>query len=301
MEIVALVITTSLYAVQLFLNYWSSSASKNQREYLGFNSSIGDIANFYKLEITPSGWTFAIWGVIYVWQALWLAYGWSFVRRPNSTKMVPLLTYILFSVSCLLNIGWLYSFSNYEVVVSFVVLLVLAIVLYGAIGAALVAYYYKMNHLQQHQKVDLILTPVLLHNGLAVYTTWTTVATLLNMGITMQYTGGNRVDASTTGIVVLSVLMLIELVWFLLENTVLDCYTRYVYTIYPVLIWALSGVITNNIDDDDNKETNTIAVGALVLTGLLLLVRIIIVVVSHFCRRIKYPEGEYHTVRPKKH
>ena len=294
-EIVALIVTTLLYVVQLFLNYWSSSASESQREDLGFNSSIGDIADVYRLEITPSGWTFSIWGVIYVWQALWLAYGWSFVCRPNSTKMVPLLTYVLFCVSCLLNMGWLYSFSNYEVEISFVLLLVLALVLYGAIGAALVTYYYKVKHLLLHQKADLILTPVLLHNGLAVYATWTTVATLLNMGIIMEYTGGNRVDASTTGVVVLSVLMLLEIVWFLLENTVLDRYTRYVYTIYPVLIWALSGVITNNIDDN-KKETNAIAVGALVLTGLLLLLRIIIVVVSHFFRRIAYPDWEYRIV-----
>ncbi|XP_065897869.1 uncharacterized protein [Dysidea avara] len=295
-ELIVLPITSILYVVQLFLNYWSSSASESQREDLGFNSSIGDISDVYKLDITPSGWTFSIWGVIYVWQALWLIYGWSFVFRPNATKTVPLLTYVLFSISCLLNIGWLYSFSNYEVSVSFAVLLVLSLILYGATGGALVTYYYKIKHLQRRQRVDLILTPILLHNGLAVYATWTTVATLLNMGIIMQYTGGNRQDAATVGIVVLSILMLEEILWFLLENTVLDRYTRYVYTIYPVLIWALSGIITNNIDNDDHKETNAIAVGALVLSGLLLLLRLVIVAVSHFFRRIEYPDWEYRSV-----
>jgi len=296
LELIALPITTILYVVQLFLNYWSTAASKSQREDLGFNSSIGDISDAYELDITPSGWAFSIWGVIYVWQALWLIYGWSFVFRPKSTKTVPLLTYVLFSISCLLNIGWLYSFSNYEVSISFVVLLVLSLILYGTLGGALITYYYKIKHLQRSQRVDLILTPILLHNGLAVYATWTTVATLLNMGIIMQYTGGNKQDATTVGVVVLSILMLEEILWFLFENTILDRYTRYVYTIYPVLIWALSAIVTNNIDDDDKKETNAIAVGALVLSGLLLLLRVVVVVVSHFFRRIEYPDWEYHSV-----
>lgn len=295
LEIFVLAMTTLLYIVTVFFNYWASQSSRN--EDLGFEETVSDVSDAHPLAVTPDGWTFSIWGVIYVWQALWLIYGWSFALRPSSAKIIPLLTYVLFCLSCGLNVGWVYAFTSGELVVAFVLLFLLSVALYATIASAVVVFYYRVEHLKQKkQLIDLIMTTVLLHNGLAVYATWTSVATLLNMGIIMRYTGNNTQDETTVGIVVLSILLVEEAVWFLLENSLLDCYVRYIFTIYPVLIWALAGVITKHIDDDNLNKTNSTAVGALVFSGLLFFIRLVLLIINCACRKLKYPNIEYRSI-----
>ena len=294
-EIIALAITTLLYIVTVFLNYWSSS--EDTPASLGFEDTVSNVSDRYELVVTPDGWTFSIWGVIYAWQLLWLIYAWSFVLRPNSAKIIPLLTYVLFSVSCLINIGWVYAFTNGELAVAYALLLLLSLTLYATIGASVVMFYFRVEHLRRKkQRLDLILVTVFLHNGLAVYATWTSVATLLNMGIIMQYTGDNKQDDTTVGLVVLSILIVEEVIWFLLENSVLDRFVRYILTIYPVLIWALAGVLSKHLDNGNLDETNSTAVGALVLSSLLFIIRLIFFVINCIWRKLQYPKVEYRSI-----
>ncbi|RUS71502.1 hypothetical protein EGW08_020753, partial [Elysia chlorotica] len=39
-----------------------------------FKNRTGELSDYYYTAITPAGWTFGIWGVIYAWQALWVTY-----------------------------------------------------------------------------------------------------------------------------------------------------------------------------------------------------------------------------------
>ncbi len=71
----------------------------------------------------------------------------------------------------------------------------------------------------------------LLHNGIAVYATWTTIATLLNFGMALQYVG--EVDDETTSLVCSGLLLAIMAVWFVVENVFVDKYVRHVLTQYP--------------------------------------------------------------------
>lgn len=294
-EIIALAITTLLYILTVFLNYWSSS--EDTPANLGFEETVSNVSDQNEVRITPAGWTFSIWGLIYAWQLLWLIYAWTFVVRPNSAKSIPLLTYVLFSVSCLINIGWLYAFTNGELAVAFALLLLLSLILYATIGVSAVMLYYRVTHLVgKKQRLDIILTIAFLHNGLAVYATWTTIATLLNMGIIMEHTGNNKQDETTVGLVTLSILIVEEIAWFLLENSILDRFVRYILTIYPVLIWALAGILSKQIDNHDLDEVNSTAVGALVLSGLLFIIRIVFFVINEIWRRLQYPKVEYRSI-----
>lgn len=78
---------------------------------------------------------------------------------------------------------------------------------------------------------ELRLQKILIHNGIGIYATWTTVASLLNLNIAFQYIG--RYDAEITSLVCCSVLLSILVVWFVLENTVFDQYVRYLVAQYP--------------------------------------------------------------------
>ena len=43
---------------------------------------------------------------------------------------------------------------------------------------------------------------------------------------------------------------------FILENFVLEKYVRFIVTIYPVVIWALTGVITKNYNSAAPTRNN---------------------------------------------
>ena len=43
---------------------------------------------------------------------------------------------------------------------------------------------------------------------------------------------------------------------FILENSVLDKHVRFILTIYPVVIWALTGVFMNNYNAVDPTHNN---------------------------------------------
>ena len=77
-----------------------------------FKNTTGDVARFYCLEITPAGWAFSIWGVIYIWQAVWLVYGISHTCRSTSESYIyvspapiPPLVYLLFMINNILNMA----------------------------------------------------------------------------------------------------------------------------------------------------------------------------------------------------
>lgn len=50
-----------------------------------FINTTGGVSDQYSIEITPSGWTFSIWGVIYFWQVSPAFLGHSFLLEPSDT------------------------------------------------------------------------------------------------------------------------------------------------------------------------------------------------------------------------
>ena len=71
---------------------------------------------------------------------------------------------------------------------------------------------------------------VIILNGFSVYDSWTCVASVINLGTTLRYVSQiPMVDVSN---VCLSILLVLFVVWFLLENTVLDRQFRFVIPPY---------------------------------------------------------------------
>lgn len=73
-------------------------------------------------------------------------------------------------------------------------------------------------------------TYVSVMNGLALYTTWTVIASLLNLGHALHYV--SEVSMQDTSNICLSFLLIFSLVYFLTENSVLDKYLRFLATPY---------------------------------------------------------------------
>ncbi|KAF5903615.1 uncharacterized protein DAT39_006696 [Clarias magur] len=97
--------------------------------------------------------------------------------------------------------------------------------------------------IKYHNK-DLWCICILVQNGLAAYTTWTSVATLINLTVVLSYDAGmSQSDAAALSLSLLSVELLVR---FVLESRFLDKHLRYILAVYPVIIVTLSGNMSRN-------------------------------------------------------
>ena len=109
-------------------------------------------------------------------------------------------------------------------------------------------------------------------NGMAIYGTWITVANLINLDIVLEYYGNfTAANAGTLSLVLLGADVVI---YFILENTILHEFSRYVFTVYPTFAWALSGVISAHWDEEGCGRNNFISLVLLAGSVSLLLVKL---------------------------
>ena len=67
-------------------------------------------------------------------------------------------------------------------------------------------------------------------NGQGVYTTWTVIASLINLSVCLKYVA--KLEMETVSTIALSTLLAHIIVFFILENTILDNYIRFLMTPY---------------------------------------------------------------------
>ena len=242
----------------------------------------------YILQVTPAGFTFAIWGVIYTWQALWIIYAWTFVFRPKMPRTIFTGVYVGYTLVSATNITWIYVWGNLHITAACVLLFLFNIFFYPTLGM-LVGYFYKIR--EKPHCADTVLTWIFPINGLFLYATWTTIASLINFAAALQYSGSD-VSATNSATVSLSLLLVTVLVYFVLENTVLYRVLRYVLSVYPVVIWALTGVLSIHWGVEGEERNSRFALGLLIVTIVLFIVRIIVVVIFGVVRplcKVKTP------------
>ena len=223
------------------------------------------------MQVTPAGFTFAIWGVIYIWQALWIAYAWSFLCRPKTPHTVFTGVFIGYAAVNATNIAWLFVWGNLHITVACGLLFILNLFFYPTLGM-LVGYFYKIT--SESSNLDKTLTWILPINGLFLYATWTTIASLINLAAVLEYSSSVSVSATDCGTISLSVFLVALVVYFVLENTVLYRFLRYVLSVYPVVIWALIGELAAHWGTKGEERNSRFALGLLVVTVIMFIVRI---------------------------
>ncbi|KAF5892143.1 uncharacterized protein DAT39_018142 [Clarias magur] len=93
-----------------------------------FLHSTGNVSALYETEITPAGWTFSIWGIIYSWLLLMHIYFLSCICRRTTTgwmycspALPPYGFFISWMINMLLNIIWLLLWDRKFAVENFVI------------------------------------------------------------------------------------------------------------------------------------------------------------------------------------
>ena len=259
----------------------------------GFVNQTGDIGT----QVTPAGWVFpVIWWLIYAWQAVWLLYGWTFVCRPSTRRPIFWGVYATFVLVCATNIAWLYTWGNQDSQLALAFIVLLALSLYGAVSMLSYHLYRKTALLEEEGVVcDLWLTRIIVLNGLALFAAWVTIAMCLNVGVVIQLSARSGVEFNeglgsgsggglntpldaNAGTVTLGLMALLVIVYFVLENTILDRFARFVLVVYPTFVWALIGILAEQWNKYENHRNQIFAAILFVVVVVLGCVRVVLLV-----------------------
>ena len=205
------------FAVTVLVNGLASSLALNGR-------TTAEVSDLYFTLVTPAGYVFAIWGVIYalllvfvVFQALPSQREKPFLRQIN----------VLFILSSVFNVVWLFLWHYDRIVLS--------VALMFALLATLIAVYLRLGI---GKTMVTLKERVFVHLPFSVYLGWITVASIANVASALVAVGwdGFGLASDVWAVLVIAVALLITL-------GVIATRKDAAYSL--VLVWALVGIAVN--------------------------------------------------------
>ena len=254
----------------------STLASKFQAA--GFANETHEIVTLFYLQVTLLKWTFMIPIPAAIWQVLWMLYAWSFVFRCKTPCTISWTMLLLYTCSDIGKIIWFFLWGNSHPQIAFPFVVLVLVFSISAIVMQVV-HVNKLTPTLQTQckyKIDLWITRLLVINGMVVHATFVSFVALLNFGIILQYFAD--VSPITTGAVIVWLATVTVLAYFALENTVLKRFTRFIFIVYPTLIWVLSGVLSAHWGQEDPNTNPVLTLLLLLLVIILFIARVSITV-----------------------
>ena len=116
-----LVFNTFTFFATIYLNYLYGSGASGRK-------SVGEVSRQFETLITPAGYAFSIWGLIYLLLFGFLCYQWVSYFKGNPQKsLTP--TFIWFSLSNILNGLWIIVWTQEMIDVSVLVIIGLLVTL----------------------------------------------------------------------------------------------------------------------------------------------------------------------------
>ncbi len=144
------------FAFVIAMNYIANALPLNNR-------STGAISDIYPSLFTPAGFTFSIWGLIYVLLGV-VVYQLLMKRNSDFFSEYPLFFCILFLVTCVTNITWLFAWHYDNIGLSSVIMLVFMLALFTIV--------FQMKDLSYFTKI-----------AFSVYAGWISIAFIANISI----------------------------------------------------------------------------------------------------------------------
>jgi len=209
-----------------------------------------EVSAMFPTLFTPAGFTFSIWGLIYL---LLLGFALSAFRFWNKSTPDHLQQIgWLFVLSCAANIGWLFAFHHLYIGLSMLVMLVL-------LGSLMMIYL----NLEIGTKPVSPADNWFVHIPFSVYLGWVTVATIANASIFLTHIGwdGQPGGPQLWTSVIIAAAAGIAL-WAL--------FSRRDIAYASVVLWALFGIFSKRQADlqADDKLVETAVIVAMALTVL---------------------------------
>jgi benzodiazapine receptor len=182
----------------------------------------GEVSDMYPTLVTPAGFTFSIWGVIYVFLLVFAVY-----QALPKNRDQPFLGQIglLFALSGLWNISWLFLW-HYEMVTY-------SLVLMFALLATLIGVYLRLG---VGRAAVSLKEMVLVHFPFSVYLGWISIATIANVSVALVAAGwdGWGIEPVTWAVIIICVALLLSLAMLATRKDIAYSF---------VVVWALVGIL----------------------------------------------------------
>lgn len=220
---------------------------------------IGNISNQYDTLLTPPGWTFSIWGIIYTGLLLFSIC--QFIPQLGLGKQVKDIG-IFFILSCVFNIAWIFTFS----VGTPVSILVSVFIIFGLL-TSLIFIQERVGFFSSDSSVYKIL---FVDIPFSIYLGWVITASILNVSTTITAYGALQESGPVFYIIMLIVALIIYTLLLGLRNN---------YGSYVVFFYVLIALCIKHKDDGMLLGTT---VTVLVFAVLFLLLKVFL----PKCRRL---------------
>ena len=216
------------------------------------NKTTAELSDKYPNLFVPSGLTFSIWGVIYVLLAFFIIFQTIFaLKKDTGGKGFIQKIGILFFISSVLNVGWIFAWHYEMVPVSLVLMLLLL--------ASLIAIYLRLNIGKSDSKRY---EKIFVHVPFSVYLGWITIATIANITALLVSVNWNRfgINDQFWTVLVIVVGILIALAMLFRRNDIF-------YNL--VVDWALLGILLKRLSDKNTPAQYVIIttiIGLVIIT-----------------------------------
>lgn len=244
-----LLVTLNLlfFIAMLVINYLGASGFFN-------GMSQAEVSAKYTTLITPAGFAFSIWGLIYTLLLITLIY--FFIKRkdPVVSRLIHLIS-PLFIVSTFMNMGWIIAFSYEQIGISTLLILALVVALFLIIERI-----YK-------NRTELPVT--LAGISFTLYAAWVFIASILNVSLFLvkQNWGGFGISDSIWTIVIL----------FIAIAFVLYYLSLYKNAIFPIsLAWAFYAIYSSYQSGKFDPPMASLIEGVL-LFGMIVFIILVVV------------------------
>jgi len=262
-----------------------------------FLFDVGAAADGVGLEISPKGWTFSIWGFIYLWQFAWICFVlFLCCKHELNTVLFGRWFFVAFNAANISSDIWSFVWTKGYLWWSVVFILGITIpllvaayiahdVLFRAASTSVVTAKYGASTANNSDEFEtenawtesvpkwLSTSPALrsslyflVANGIPFYATWCVVASHLAIGIALCHGAG--LSDTATSFLMLSILTAVILGYWFLDFYALRAHLQYTYSPYIVLIVAFTGILTNGGVDVDERPTSPFVVVLLVVAVL---------------------------------
>jgi len=219
--------------------------------YLPINNlDTGFISDLYPNLFTPAGFTFSIWGLIYLLLVIFVFYQ----ARGIFSKEKPLNLFVekidyWFFVSCLLNTAWIFAWHYLQIGLSLVIMVLLL--------GNLLLIYNKINSIPDKREKEgyLFIFP-----AFSIYTGWITIATVANVTAFLVARDWGRFGLSEVFWMVIILLIATAIVLaFMYKNK------DWLYSL--VAIWAFFGIVVERLSAE---VTSAIVVFVVILCMIII-------------------------------
>jgi len=212
------------------------------------------ISDSYPTLITPAGYVFSIWGIIYI-----LLFVFMIFQALPKQKENPFLSKIsyLFVLSSIANASWLFLWHYEQIVLSVIPMFVLL--------ATLIAIYLRLQIGQSNVPMK---EKLCVHVPFSVYLGWITVAAIADVAaalVAINWDGLGLGEVTWT-ILVIIVAMIINLAVIITRRDI-------AYSL--VIIWALIGIIAKQYEEQS----------IVITAGISAIIIVIALISMHIVRR----------------